>query len=194
MNEFRPEINELLTFVEKTYGRPIRTSTDFDELSFAIKKKLKTDEVSTSTLKRVWQYVGGLSKPRSHTLDVLAMYIGYRTFPDFCNWLKTSDKYNSSFFNTDQLLASDLMPGAQVEIGWKPNRYLLLRYLGDSFFEVEKSRNSKILAGDRFETSCFLIGQPLSLPFIERDGLRTSSFIAGRNGGLTLIESHNRHD
>lgn len=36
-------------------------------------------------------------------------------------------------------------------------------------------------------TGCFIKEQPLYLPFIERDGCRTAPFVAGRNGGLTII-------
>ena len=47
--------------------------------------------------------------------------------------------------------------------------------------------NSKLEAGDHFVTGCFIKEQPLYLPYIERNGERTASFVAGRNGGLTLI-------
>ena len=36
-------------------------------------------------------------------------------------------------------------------------------------------------------TACFLLGQPLLLSYIAREGYKTAPFIAGRNGGLTLI-------
>ena len=54
-------------------------------------------------------------------------------------------------------------------------------------FLITKALQSKLQKGDIFEVSAFLLGQPLSLPYIIRDGQRTSPFIAGRNGGLTLI-------
>ena len=106
---------------------------------------------------------------------------------EFTHWLKTSTKYNSSFFKANQLVSSDLREGSLVSIGWSPNRLLLLRYLGDSTYEIEKSENSKLLPGDRFVTGCFIKEQPLFLPYIERGGKRTASFVAGRNGGLTVI-------
>ena len=77
--------------------------------------------------------------------------------------------------------------GTLVSIGWSPNRLLQLRYLGDSTYEIEKSENSKLQPGDRFVTGCFIKEQPLFLPYIERGGERTASFVAGRNGGLTVI-------
>lgn len=121
------------------------------------------------------------------TLDVLSQYIGHRNYMEFTHWLKTSTKYNSSFFMANQLVSSDLQEGALVSVGWSPNRLLQLRYLGDSTYEIEKSENSKLQPGDRFVTGCFIKEQPLFLPYIERGGERTASFVAGRNGGLTVI-------
>lgn len=74
-----------------------------------------------------------------------------------------------------------------MEIGWSPNRLLTLEYLGDSTYEVKASENSKLQPGDRFVTGCFIMRQPLLLPYIIRDGENTMPFIAGRNGGLNII-------
>lgn len=188
MNIYKPEIAELLRLVELRYPKSLNTSTDFDEFSFYLRKTLE-ESVSTSTLKRLWGYVGDSHLPRLQTLDILARYVGHEDFKQFCLWLKTSTAYNSSFFSTEQILTSELQPGCELEIGWSPNRYLRLRYRGKGIFEVEEARQSKLLAGDRFEAVSFLMGQPLFLPYVLRDGLRLSPFIAGRNGGLTFLNS-----
>lgn len=186
MNVYKPEIAELLLFVEKKYAQSLRTSTDFDGFSLCLKKQMG-EVVSTSTLKRLWGYVNDQHRPRTHTLDLLSRYIGYEHFGDFCQWLKSSTVYNSSFFTARQVLTKELHPGAELEIGWSPNRYLRLCYQGEALFEVTEAKQSKLQAGDRFEVMSFLMGQPLSLPYVLRDGVRTSPFIAGRNGGLTLL-------
>ncbi|MBQ8501443.1 MAG: hypothetical protein IJ494_03930 [Bacteroides sp.] len=186
MNIYKPEIAELLLLVEKKYARPLHTTTDFEEFSLHLKQTL-SEVVSTSTLKRLWGYVNDVHTPRVRTLDLLSTYIGYQHFMAFCAWLKSSPVYNSSFFTTKQILAQELFPGAEVEIGWSPNRYLRLVYRGDTRFEVMEAKQSKLREGDCFEATSFLMGQPLSLPYVLRDGIRTSPFIAGRNGGLTLL-------
>lgn len=186
MNIYKPEIAELLLLIEKRYARPLRTTTDFE--GFSLHLKLQTGEVvSASTLKRLWGYVNDTHVPRGHTLDMLSRYLGYEHFFGFCVWLKSSAAYNSSFFTARQVVSKELVPGAEVEIGWSPNRYLRLLYKGDALFEVAEAKQSKLRVGDRFEVSSFLIGQPLSLAYVLRDGIRTSPFIAGRNGGLTLL-------
>lgn len=181
-----PETEELKLLVETQYGRVLNTTTDFEE--FSLHMSLKTGKnLSSSTLKRLWDYVGDSHKPRIGTLDILSQYIGHKDYASFKTWLKTSVKYNSSFFNASQLTSNELKPGMAVEIGWSPNRRLCLRYLGDSLYEVTESDNSKLQPGDRFVAGCFIKSYPLYLPYIERNGEHTASFVAGRNGGLTVI-------
>ena len=80
--------------------------------------------------------------------------------------------------------------GAEVELGWAPNRYVCLTYCGNFIYEVTEVLQSKLRIGDRFEVSGFVLGQPLTIPYILRDGFRTGAFVAGRNGGLTLLNTH----
>ena len=47
--------------------------------------------------------------------------------------------------------------------------------------------NSKLQSDDMFVTGCFIKEQPLYLPYIERNGERTPPFVAGRNGGLSIV-------
>lgn len=181
-----PEIEELKSLVEKKFKRILSTTTDFEEFSMELKRK-GSKEISSSTLKRIWGYVNDSHKTRKFTLDILANYIGHENFDSFVSWLKTSTRYNSSFFNACQVLSSELNIGQQIEIGWRPNRLLRLRYLGSSKYEVVESKNSKIRVGDRFVTGCFIKGQPLILPFIERPEGNTPTFVAGRNSGLNML-------
>lgn len=180
------EIEELKNLVEQHYGKALSTTTDFEEYSLYVGRHTGA-RVSASTLKRMWGYVSDRHKPRRYTLDILARCIGHEDFAAFVAWLKTSSRYNSSFFSANQLISRELSVGDIVEVGWSPNRLVTLRYLGDSRYQVIDSMNSKMRAGDEFITGCFIKGQPLYLPFIQRDGERTPPFVAGRNGGLTVI-------
>lgn len=179
-----PEIEELKRLIEERYGKQLCTTTDFEEFTLTLKKC--GIAVSASTMKRLYDYVGDSHKPRVATLDQLAAYIGHKSFSHFVQWLKNSTRYNSSFFNARQLISDTLSDGDKVEIGWAPNRQLFLTYLGHSTYRVEESRNSKMQVGDKFITGCFIIGQPLFLPYLLRNNERTTPFVAGRNGGLTV--------
>lgn len=186
MNIHKPEIVELLALVENKYNKKLHTTTDYEEFSLHFKQQTG-ENISASTLKRLWGYVSDSHTPRQHTLNLLAKYINHENFTQFCFWLKSSEVYNSSFFSTKQLETKELIPGQEIEIGWSPNRYLKLRYQGECEYLITKAVQSKLQEGDRFEATTFMLGEPLFLPYILRNGNRTSPFIAGRNGGLTLI-------
>lgn len=93
-----PEIEELKLLIEQKYGKTLGTTTDFEEFSVHLSHDTGQN-VSASTLKRLWGYVNDSHKPRMFTLDILAQYLGHANYYAFVSWLKTSTRYNSSFFN-----------------------------------------------------------------------------------------------
>ena len=164
-----PELNYLLTQVEKQYGRRVATSTDFEALSVFIEHE--TGELlSASTLKRMWGYVSSHPSPRKDTLDILCRFIGHRDFRTFCDSLKTTEAFASNFLTEKVVYSSELQPGVRLRIGWNPNRLVTLKHLGGGAFEVVASENSKLLPGDRFEVSHLTKGYPLFIPRIFRAG------------------------
>lgn len=182
-----PELNYLLELVEKRYGRPIKTSSDFEALSVVMEREIN-ELLSASTLKRLWGYVTLNPSPRSTTLDILSRYIGYKNFEEFRRWLRTTPDFESAFFSARTLNSRDLTPGSIVAIGWNPDRVVEMKYLGDHQFEVTKNQNSQLREGDRFEVGCFMVGYPLYIPSVLRDGGYTASYVAGKNEGLSCAD------
>lgn len=186
-NRHIPELTYLLSEVEKHYGRRIATSTDFESLSVVIEHK--TGELlSSSTLKRLWGYVSLNPTPRISTLDVLSRFIGHKDFKAFCKSLTDGKIYSSNFFTSKFVSVSELKENSKITIGWHPDRIVEMRFLGNFTLEVEKSVNSKLKVGDRFELSDIILGYPLFISRILRDGEYTSAYIAGQNGGITMLE------
>lgn len=186
MSKQIPELNYLLSEVEKRYGRRLTTSTDFEALSVVIEHEIN-EMLSASTLKRLWGYVSSNPVPRISTLDILCRYIGKRDFLTFCENIKKSPEFESSFFTAKFVSSFDLQEGCTVEIGWNPNRVVRLQYLRGSKFKVLSSLNSQLKADDEFEVSSFILGYPLYISRIFRDGEYTPSYIAGSNDGLTIL-------
>lgn len=182
-----PELSFLLSEVEKKYGRRVATSTDFETLSVVIEMETG-DLISSSTLKRLWGYVSLNPTPRIATLDVLSRFIGKRGFKDFCEGLKDSHAFVSTFFSSRCLDIASLQPGQKVTLGWAPNRIVVLDYLGDFNFEVVSNENSHLLPGDRFELSNVILEYPLVISKILRNGEYTPSYIAGQQGGINLMK------
>ena len=64
--------------VEDKFGRPLKTSSDFVALADAMKTKL-----GVSTLKRIWGYITDHTEISLTSVDILALYAGFRDFDDF---------------------------------------------------------------------------------------------------------------
>lgn len=186
MSKQIPELNYLLSEVEKRYGRRVSTSTDFEALSVVIEHEIN-EMLSASTLKRMWGYVSSNPVPRISTLDILSRYVGHRDFLVFCENIRKNPAFESCFFSSKCVTSSELNPGSTVNLGWNPDRLVELKYLGENRYRVSGSRNSQLKEGDEFEVITFMLGYPLYISRILRKGEYTPSYIAGSNDGLTLI-------
>jgi len=70
--------------IETVVGRKMKTPKDFDFLAGQIFDKLH-ENVSSTTLKRIWGYLPETSAPRISTLDLLAQYVDYADWDSFCH-------------------------------------------------------------------------------------------------------------
>ncbi len=186
MKSLQPYIKSLLLEVETYHSRPIRTTVDFEALSIAVEHQT-SERISASTLKRLWGYVADKHEPRRYTLDVLSKYIGRKDFDTFCEWLAGKNLSDSDFFTPYKVVSTDLAQGARIEIGWSPDRYIILEHLGGCVFRVERSENSKLVEGDEFTATTFMLGYPLYISSVVRSGEVLSSFVGGKSGGLTIL-------
>lgn len=186
-NNHIPELSFLLKKVREKYGRGINTSTDFEALSITI-EQLIGEYISASTLKRMFGYVSQKPTPRISTLDILAHYIGDTSFASFSEKLKANSSSDEAFFTTRYIVSDELEIGSKLILGWEPNRLVILEYEGDTLFKVLESKNSKLLVNDEFKASLFMIGYPLLVNYIIRDGSSTPSYIAGKIKGLNYME------
>ena len=64
MQKTNPEISELKQQIEESLGRKMKTSADFTFLSGAIWERTH-ENLSASTLKRLWGYVDGADTTRN---------------------------------------------------------------------------------------------------------------------------------
>jgi len=187
VNKTTPEINYLLTEVEKRYGRRLATSSDFEALSVVIEHEIG-DNLSASTLKRLWGYVTLNPTPRLSTLDILSRFLGLKDFRSFCGHLKESGECDSVFFTAKCIQSTDMAPGNILTIGWNPNRQVKLRYDGDNIYTVIDQVNSKLEVNDSFVNTTFMLGYPLCISRIKRGKEYTASYVAGNKDGLTVLE------
>ena len=76
-------LERLREAIEMAVDRKMKTPKDFDFLAGQIFDKLH-ENVSSTTLKRIWGYLPETSAPRISTLDLLAQYVDYADWDAFC--------------------------------------------------------------------------------------------------------------
>ena len=182
-----PEIIELIKEVECAAGHKVSTPTDFNNLSDCIFEKTK-ETLSPTTLKRIWGYIDGYESVRYNTLSVLARYIDYKDWDDFCIKLQASRLEESNEIYGTCIRSSELVIGDKIAVSWLPNRKCVFEYIGDNLFEVAESHNSKLNTKDTFHCTLFMIGQPLYLDNLKSNDNQARMYVAGKKSGIISIE------
>ena len=165
-------------------GKSLLYSSDCEYLALDI-ESVTGEHIGVNTLKRLLGMIADEREPRISTLDILARYLGYES------WAVLSaldDKSNSSFSPTDgELRVADIIIGTRVKIAYLPDRQLTLLYQGHQTFLVEASTNSKLQVGDEVEIHHFVLGYPLLVSNVIRQGQSLGTFTAGQTSGLTEL-------
>lgn len=183
-----PQISILRQAVEKAIDFPLSTHGDFLRLSAGIEFTLR-EHMSESTLERVWGYsTRHYDNVSVRTLNVLARFVGYHDWEEFCRSANKTAAESSLFIDT-AICSDNLSVGDRLRIGWPPDRICIIRYLGNNNFIAEEAENSTMQPGDTF--SCIQIqkGRPLNLDnFRKADSQEKLRYVVGINTGLTLLE------
>ena len=181
MQKTNPEISELKQQIEESLGRKMKTSADFTFLSGAIWERTH-ENLSASTLKRIWGYVDGPDKTRNSTLDILSKFLGLKDWDDFLEHISQNE--GSDQVTTEHIKAEDLAVGDLISVSWKPNRHCTFRYLGDYQFIVEHAENSKLKVGNTVRCGLFIRGEPLYLNDLVQGNNPPVAFVVGNKDGL----------
>ncbi len=169
--------------VENRYGQSMNSPSDFAGLCDQVALVLG-EQISMSTVKRVWGYVTGYATIRVSTLNILSRYAGCRDWRDFCDTLSSPDV--SSFPTGDVVALSTLRVGDHVEVTWSPGRRIVAQNLGQGRMRVVESQRSKLAVGTTFSCTGFVNGEQLMLTQVETAGTdHTKTYVCGKRGGVT---------
>ena len=182
MNKYSPEIATLRMDIEREVKRKIRTPYDFEFLAGVIWERLH-ENLSPTTLKRLWGYIDGADTTRRTTLCLLAQFLGFADWEAYQASLAMRTDIESEDFEGEGVHINDLQKGDRVEVTWLPNRRCVFRYEGDAHFTVVEAENAKLQVGDTFDAACFIIGKPMYL-----DNIHGASYVAGSKNGLNTVE------
>ncbi len=177
---------ELRQMTERVLGMEMKTPKDFELLAGEIFQKTRK-QLSVSTLKRFWGYVGHREeeKARLSTLDILSEFIGYQNWTTFCQ-TDTQMTDDSGTTASRFLFAKEQNVGAHILLRWQPNRQVTIRYEGEDLFTVVESINSKLRPGDTFRCSHIVEGLPLTMMGLVRNGGFPVNYVCGREKGVTF--------
>lgn len=188
-----PQIVALRRSVEERFGKQLITHADFLALVEHIEITLK-QHISESTLERVWGYsTRGYANISLRTLDVLSNYAEGCDWHTFCQRLHENAPCESLFFDVEHILSSELKVGAQVKIGWLPDRICVVEYMGDNRFIARECHNSKMQPGDSFSALQFTLGRELVMSdFCRANTDVRQSYVVGQKSGLTHLSKEDR--
>lgn len=182
-----PLVAALCKTVEKTFGRPIKTPTDFCLVASGVEAKTR-EHISDSTIKRLWKPALAYDTVSERTLNVLAQYAGFAHFEAFCaHLLQLGIIESGRVAGSESVRAADLLPGDLVSIAWMPDRECTFRYLGELKFEVVEASNSTIRPGDTFFCAAFTKGRQLYVDNLNHAGEIFETFGMGMEHGLTRV-------
>ena len=193
MNDLAKQYKALRIAVEKTAGRKMCTPRDYAYLAMSI-HEVTNETISATTLKRFWGYLdkSKVYTPFKFTLDTLSVYVGYKSWDDFCCQSSAAGNIESDPVKSDTLYSTSLKPGDQINIVWNPDRNITVRHMGEDMFVVEKSTNSKLQVGDRFCCGVFLENEALYLSRLTRGEEVLGAYICGKENGIKyLLQSTN---
>lgn len=183
-----PEIVALKQAVEKRFGHPIESRTDFSMLAYDIERTTNS-HIAENTLRRLWGRIATYETVFIRTLDVMCKYIGHEHWKNFCLFLKNETNKESSIIKQAMSIkVEDLTPGDKIRIGWLPDRVCIVEYVGGRTFKAIDAVNATLQTGDTFECSLMLKNYPLFVDNLVHGGEHCPRYSMGLSSGLTTLE------
>ena len=175
---------QLRSDIETALKKKLQTPKDFEFLRERLYARLHM-LVSRTTLMRFWGYINEDVSPRKATLDILTQFLGYQDWDGYCqNSLLPKEQQSSPIMSRRLSVANELNKGERLRLTWQPDRVCDIEYLGDLQFRVTASENTRLKAGDTFECSLSIEGEPLYLDHLKQTGQQSISYVCGKLSGV----------
>lgn len=179
-------IDSLKKKIEEQIRVP-HTPSDFIYISRCIFDKTR-ENISSTTLMRVWGYVKEQSQTRITTLNILSRLIGYCDYQSFVESLVTEAEPESEPILAECIFSSKIEKGQKIEFTWNPDRRCVVQYLDENKFEVKLVENSKLEVGDHFTCPHFILNEPLYIFDLQSKDELIKTYEIGRKKGLTSLK------
>ena len=183
-----PQVAALKLAVEKRFGHPIETRSDFTLLAADIERTTR-DHIAENTLRRLWGRISSYDTVFTRTLDILSKYIGHEQWKSYCDYLsKEKNPESEIIVEAVSIKVEDLKPGDRIRLGWLPDRICIVQYMGGRTFKAIDAKNATLQIGDTFECSLMLKNFPLFVDNLVHGGEYCNRYTMGMINGITTLE------
>lgn len=176
-DNFEGAIFHLRHELTKKFGISNFTKTDFEALAAQIDEVIKRDHfllyttiirgpkgaekikendhiISYKSLSRFFNGTINENRGKENRLNILTRSLGYSGFDEFC--VKYKEKCNpNNLFDPFSIVVERLEKGEKVMLGWYPEYYGLVEYLGNYRFRIIEENGLLSSKGKEFEAIAF---------------------------------------
>lgn len=170
--------------IEGSVNFKMQTPRDFDRLRDMIHARI-AESISSTTLKRFWNYLPNDVAPSLYTLNTLCRFIGYNCWDTYKE--KHVDELESDsdpVMNRHINVEKDLTPGDKIRLLWHSKRVCDIEYMGHERFKVLSSEKTRIKAGDTFECGLIIENEPLYVDNLQQVGNKPKAYVCGKKNGV----------
>ena len=169
--------------IHQRFGNEIRYPKDCDALAEHIYQTCKT-RISGSTLLRLFGFVKGNRVPRMYTLDIIAEYLGHKSWDQLLSSFDKGDEKPEKIL--ERLTPQQIKAGQTIQLTYEPRKVIEIRKIGTAF-QVVSSNEKRLLANDDVKFKIFELHYPLTLTHVIRQGSSIGRIQLATVSGITSI-------
>lgn len=161
----------------------MRYPKDCEALAQHISHHCKT-RISGSTLRRLYGFVKGIREPRAYTLDIIAEYLGYKSWELLLRSFEKEEKRSEKII--ERLSPQQVKAGQVVEVCYEPKKVIELKKQGN-VFTVVSSNEKKLHLNDEVKFTLLELHYPLTFTYVMRQGNSIGRLQVATVSGVTSI-------
>ena len=85
-----------------------------------------------------------------------------------------------------EISCDDLYEGQMLKLSWLPDRTCIIRYLGNGYFKVLSSENTRLSKDDTFECHHFINHEPAYLHGWKHGDMPSVTYAIGKKNGIIV--------
>lgn len=170
--------------IEEKFGHPLRYSKQCDALATHINEVCRLT-ISPSTLRRLLGFVKNKAQPRDYSLDILAAYVGHKSWPHLLATLDGNREKPEKAI--EKLSTSQVKKGQKVLIAYEPGKQIETERTGSGFVVVS-TNDKKLQLNDEVDFRVIELHYPLTFTSVVREGKNIGRVQVATVSGVTAIQ------